>query len=76
MTAEQFTSSLERTVKRWNREKKMEGMKALLLFQMTLRFGRLSSNVRRKVCGIEEIEDLKKLASRVLVAADLKDLGL
>jgi predicted transposase YdaD len=48
----------------------------LLLSQMADRFGPLPVKIRRQVEGIKDVDELKKLGNRLLVASSLNDLGL
>ena len=52
------------------------GLQKLLLQQMNLRFGRLPTNVRRRIEGISSLQELRKLGRRVLRAKTLEDMGL
>jgi hypothetical protein len=66
---------LEETAQEWRKQALKEGMKELLLQQMTMRFGRLSPGVRRRVEEISS-KQLRRLARKVLVATSLQQLGL
>jgi hypothetical protein len=67
----------------WKREGFEEGVrKTLRSFQQVLlkileaRFGPVSEPVRRKVEGIDSVEELAELTSRASSAPDLDSLGL
>jgi len=51
-------------------------MQALILQQMTQRFGRLPARVRRQVEAISSLQELRKLGRRVLRAKSLAEMGL
>lgn len=57
-------------------EKGLQVTRDLLLSLMANRFGPVPTKIRRKVQGIKEAEELKKLGNRLLVASSLDDLGL
>lgn len=88
---EEVETMLAETAKRWTQEWKQEGMQKglkkgrqeglritqdLLLSLMANRFGSVPTKVRRKVHGIKDAEELKKLGNRLLDASSLEDLGL
>lgn len=58
------------------REEEVAGMQRLLLKQMKLRFGSVSSEVRREIREISSPAKLEELAGRLLTAGSLSDLGL
>jgi predicted transposase/invertase (TIGR01784 family) len=58
------------------REGEIEGMRKLLLYSMTQRFGRLPMRVRKQVEEISSTRELRRLTQRVLVAASLEDMSL
>ena len=59
-----------------SREGQLDGMRNVLLQQMTLRFGRLSKKVRSRVEQIDSTQELKRLTRRVLSAKSLEEMGL
>ena len=75
---------LAETVRKWEKqirreerkEGQVEGMRKLLLQQMTHRFGRVPARVRQQVGEISSVQELRKLARRILAAESLRDLGL
>jgi len=54
----------------------VEGMRRVLLRQMSLRFGRLPQDVRRRVEQVTSVQELEKLTRRVLRAKTLQEMGL
>ena len=74
---------LEETLIKWRdqiirdtrREAGMEVRRKVLLELMTVRFGRLSKEVRREVEQITSAEDLKRLGRRILKAKSLQEMG-
>jgi hypothetical protein len=57
-------------------EGEIEGMRKLLLYSMTQRFGRLPPRVRKRVEEISSARELRRLTQRVLVATSLKEMSL
>ena len=57
-------------------EEALQVTRDILLSQMTKRFGPVPTKLRRKVQGLKEADELKKLGSRLLVVSSLEDLGL
>jgi len=84
----QEVSMLEETLIKWRekaeqearregqREGQLEARKDVLLEQMTQRFGRLPTKVRRQVEEISSIQELRKLGRKVLRAKSLGEMGL
>lgn len=68
----------------WTREWKeegrqeglLEGSRELLLSQMEERFGSVPEEARRQVEALQDLDELKKLARRIVSASTLDDLGL
>jgi putative YhgA-like transposase len=58
------------------RRKIQEGMRKVLLQQMTLRFGRLPEKVRRRVEQINSNQEMQRLTRKVLSAKSLEEMGL
>lgn len=88
---EEVQTMLAENVKQWTREWKREGMEEglekgrtegvrafqeFLLSGMAERFGPLTNEVRRRVKRVEDLDELKGLAKRLLTASSLEDLGL
>jgi flagellar biosynthesis/type III secretory pathway protein FliH len=76
---EGLKKGLQKGLKKGRQQGLEEGLRVaqdLLLSQMTDRFGPLATKVQRKVRGIKEADELKKLGNRLLVASSLEDLGL
>lgn len=61
---------------RENRDARLDGMREVLLEQMTQLFGRLPAAVRRQIEEISSTQDLRKLGRRVLRAKSLEEMGL
>ncbi len=57
-------------------EGQIQGMRKVLLQQMTLRFGRLPKEVRSQVEQITSTQKLNRLTKKILLAKSLQDLGL
>jgi Domain of unknown function (DUF4351) len=78
---------LEETLVKWHdqivretrreafREGRQEATKAILLDQMTIRFGHLPQEVRTQVEQITSTTELRKLARKVLKAKSLQEMG-
>jgi flagellar biosynthesis/type III secretory pathway protein FliH len=47
-----------------------------LLSEMAERFGPVPGTIRRRVKGIQDLDELKKLGKRLLAADSLDDVGL
>ena len=61
----------------WKEEGRQEGVRAFqdfLLSEMVERFGPLPEAIRRRVKGVQDLDDLKKLGKRLLAATSLDDL--
>jgi flagellar biosynthesis/type III secretory pathway protein FliH len=58
------------------REGQLDGMRKVLLQQMTLRFGRLPKEVRSRVEQINSAQEMQKLSRKVLSAKSLEEMGL
>jgi hypothetical protein len=58
-------------------EKGMErGVRQTLLYQLGVRFGPLSDEIRRRVEAISSVERLNQIAEQILVARSLEEMGL
>jgi predicted transposase YdaD len=78
-TREWKREGMEKGLKKGLKKGREEGLRLaqdLLLSQMDDRFGPVPTAMRRKVHGIKEADELKKLGNRLLVASSLDDLGL
>ena len=71
---------LEENMLRWQkqarREGEVQGLQAMLLDQLTQRFGRLPAQVRRQVEATTSLSELRKLGRKVLRAKTLDAMGL
>ena len=71
---------LEENVVRWQkqarREGEIRGLQAMLLDQLTQRFGRLPAQVRRQVEATTSLSELRKLGRKVLRAKTLDAMAL
>jgi len=75
---------LEETLIKWRetirkearQEGQIQGLRRVLLQQMTLRFGRLPKEVRSRVEQITSTQELEKLTRKVLSAKSLAEMGL
>jgi flagellar biosynthesis/type III secretory pathway protein FliH len=70
---------LEKGLQKGRQEGRQEGARAFqdfLLSEMAERFGSIPHILRRRVKGIQDLEELKKLGKRLLAATSLDDLGL
>ena len=74
------TPMLEENMLRWQkqarREGEIRGLQAMLLDQLTQRFGRLPAQVRRQVEATTSLSELRKLGRKVLRAKTLDAMGL
>ena len=78
---------LEENLMRWEEKVRREGrregrqegilsLQAMLLDQLTLRFGRLPAKVRRQIEATTSLSELRKLGRKVLRAKTLEAMGL
>lgn len=76
------TAMLEETLLEWGEKLqtetkgRLDGMRRLLVQLMEQRFGPLPRAVRQRLRAIDSQRELERLASRVLTAQKLQDLGL
>lgn len=84
---EEVHTMLAERVMQWTRQWKEEGRQEgreegirafqdFLLSEMADRFGPVPEAVRRRVEGIQDLDELKRLGKRLLAASSLADLGL
>lgn len=57
-------------------EGREESLRKVLLQQMTLRFGRLPKDVRSQMERITSVQELEKLARKVVTVKSLREMGL
>ncbi len=67
---------LEETLIKWRDQIVREERREVLLDLMTLRFGRLPLEVRRRVEQISSKKELERLTRKVVSARSLEDMGL
>jgi len=71
---------LEENMLRWQKQARREGeiraLQAMLLDQLTQRFGRLPAQVRRQVEATTALSELRKLGRKVLRAKTLDAMEL
>lgn len=58
------------------REEVLERTRRILLRQMKQRFGRVPRPVRTQVQAISSLDQLERLADKILVAGSLEEMGL
>ncbi len=63
-------------IHRMERAAEREGMRQLLLLQLERRFGSVPEATRRQVKSLDSIDELTRLADRILAADSLEELGL
>ena len=75
-TREWKQEGLQEGLQEGRKEGRKEGLQEFLLSQMAERFGPVPEPIRRRVKGIQDFEEIKKLGKRLLAATSLDDLGL